>query len=401
MKILIVFTSSYPIGSVSTHRTHNLAKGLSLAGAQVEIIITHPTEKQGRILNENSVGSYEGIKYKYLSHSTVRYNSLLLRKLVDCVSHAKVIYNILFNTSKSDAIIVIGPSFDYRNILPFIAKIAGIKSFIEINEFPFVGNDKSFKSRFRRWFFMHFIIPMYDGYIVISENLKKYISLYKSDAAIIKVPVITTIVNENENSEIGTSPFSVPYIFHAGSLLEEKDGILGAIEAFALAIRKLNKPIIYVITGKPDTSPHYDEIVKLIDKYKLQEHIVFTGYLSENDIPRYFKNAALAIVNKYDTLQNRYCFATKLTEYIRYGVPVITTNVGESNNYLIDGYNAFITKSSNIMSLSEKIVFALSNPEMSKKIAENAFKLINNGLNAEYQGKRLYEFIKRILAPIK
>lgn len=393
MKILFVFNSSYPIGAVSTHRTHNLAKGLVSAGAEVELIVAHPTEKLNHVLNLNVRGNFEGVNYKYISKSTIRRNNFILRKLTDFICHLKLFIFILINRLSFDALIVIGPSFDFRLFLPLAAKISGLRTFIEINEYPFVGKSDSIYTKFKRWIFLNLIIPQYDGHIVISENLKKEITKYKSrKSEIIKIPIISD--NLIIEKITGSSPFLEPYIFHAGSLLENKDGILGILEAFGIAVSKLDMPLKYVFTGKPENSPHFNEIINLIEKYNLEDRIIFTGYISNDDISRYFSNASLAIINKYDTLQNRYCFATKLTEYIRYGIPVITTNIGESQYYLLDGFNAYIVECGNIEKLSEKIIFALTNSEKSNEIAKNALVLAQKDFNFIHQGTILYKFIE-------
>jgi hypothetical protein len=37
-----------------------------------------------------------------------------------------------------------------------------------------------------------------------------------------------------------------------------------------------------------------------------------------------------------------YCFATKLSDYISYDVPIITTDFGESSKYLKHGFNSIV-----------------------------------------------------------
>lgn len=44
----------------------------------------------------------------------------------------------------------------------------------------------------------------------------------------------------------------------------------------------------------------------------------------------YTKGASLFIIYKNENIQNKYCFATKLGEYLLSGNPVITTDVGEA-----------------------------------------------------------------------
>ena len=61
------------------------------------------------------------------------------------------------------------------------------------------------------------------------------------------------------------------------------------------------------------------------------------------------------IINKRPNLQNRYCFATKLGEYLLTGKPVIISDVGEAKNYLKDGESAYIVDSGQPNLIAKKI----------------------------------------------
>ena len=115
---------------------------------------------------------------------------------------------------------------------------------------------------------------------------------------------------------ISDSLVDIPYIFHSGTLTEQKDGILGMIEAFGMALQKLSMPIMFISTGNKESSPHREAINELIEKYHLEKKLVFTGYLSETELKEYLSKASLVIINKYETQQNKYCFSTKLAEYM-------------------------------------------------------------------------------------
>ena len=114
MKIKIIFNSSYPFGKVSTNRTHQIALGLNKAGANVEVIITQPTEKSNKVKNFFSKGEYENIKFKYISKRTLRYKNRFLNWIFDYYSHLLLIFKLLFTNEKFEYMIVIGPSVDFR-----------------------------------------------------------------------------------------------------------------------------------------------------------------------------------------------------------------------------------------------------------------------------------------------
>lgn len=393
MKVLVVFTSSYPIGSVSTDRVHNICKGLVENGADVKILITQPTEKIKQINNKEVEGFFEGVCFKYIREKNLRKEYLLLRKIIDIWSHFLVILEVLFNRYKSDVTLVIGPSFDFRLFLPFASIFSISKIFLEINEYPFVAKKQNCLTHIKRWILYNLIYPFYDGFVVISESLLKEVNMAKSiQATVIKVPILGSKVYSDKSKNL--SPLNSPYIIHAGSLYEEKDGILGVFEAFGMAVEHIERPLKYVFTGRISNSPHSEEIKKIIANYNLENQIVFTGYLDKKELFRYYKFASLAIVNKYDTRQNRFCFATKFTDYIAHEIPIITTTVGETMQYFINGFNAYLVPPGKSDLMASKIIQAINNPNQMKLIAANASQLIRQDFNYKYQGGRLVKFFE-------
>lgn len=394
MKIKIIFNSSYPLGKVSTNRTHQIALGLIKAGASVEIIITQPTEKFNEAKNFFTSGEFENVKYKYISKRTLRYKNRMLNWIFDYYSHLLLIFKLLFTKEKFEYIIVIGPSVDFRVFLPLVAKLRNIKILLEINEFPFVGKRQSISTKLKTSFFLKFIIPQFNGFLVISENLKKLILSYKSNKSeVLKVPILALPVNKISTKI--SRPIEDNYMFHAGSLFESKDGIIDVFEAYAKSISSLNLPLKFILTGSLTSSPHHIEIQNIIDKYKLNDNVLFTGFLSEKELENYLKFASVAIINKKQTKQNIFCFATKITDYIKFNVPIITTNIGEVIYFFKDNKNAFIAEVDSVKSLAEKLIQVVNNQKKSTDVALAAKKLIHSDFNTIIQGRNIYDFLKK------
>lgn len=185
----------------------------------------------------------------------------------------------------------------------------------------------------------------------------------------------------------------VPYIFHSGTLYEQKDGICGMLEAFGMACQKLQASIEYILTGNLEASPHVEELKVIIKKYGIEDKVKFIGYLDLPTLRKYQKNCFLTIINKYDTQQNRYCFSTKLSEYLSFSRPVITTTVGEANNYLKDGANAFIVEPHKPELLADKIVYAVNHPLETSAIGREGHKLTVKEFDCVYQTKRIVKLL--------
>jgi glycosyltransferase involved in cell wall biosynthesis len=188
----------------------------------------------------------------------------------------------------------------------------------------------------------------------------------------------------------------VPYIFHAGTLNQQKDGILGMIEAFGMAKQRLQKPIKYILTGNIDSSTHPVEIRKLIKQYQLEDSIEFVGYLFRDQVKAYLSKASLVISNRHKSKQDYYGFSTKVGEYLASGTPLITTRWGEAINWLKDGETAYIIEPENTEALADAIVRVFTNQEEARRIGKAGQDLCRSSFDYRNWSKPLVEFLKNL-----
>lgn len=394
MKIQIITTAPFPRGAVTTNRIYHLCKGLVENGADVEVYVSHPTETEDKKNNHDPEGIIDGIKFRYAGNIAFRRRNVFIRKAIDIYCHLLTIVQLFLNSSCFDRFIVIGPSFDFRLFLLIAAKIKGSKFLLEINEYPFVGSPESRVTSLKRKLLLLFFFPLYDGFIVISHKLDELITIHKSpNASSIIIPIIGDNVNTHKNS---TSPLDVPYIIHAGSLNESKDGIYSLLNAFKIVLKLYNRPCKLVITGDGKNTKGYTTLVNYIERFGLTEHVVFTGVLNKEELDRYIMNSSLAVINKSNNLQNQFCFATKITDYLRCKVPMIITNVGEPLCYFFDQINAYLIDPDDLNQLVNKILYVLDHPTEAKCVANNASLLMENEFNYLFQGKRLYSYLENL-----
>lgn len=390
MNILFLITEKFPKGMAATNRIRTICEGLSQIGNNVNVIIPTRTETYNKIINKECKGEINGFKFEYLSNSTVKSKNYLKKITQNITSYLKLIKYIFKNKKRYDIIYIYGGSHYYWWIILFFIKLNRIKVINEMTEIPYYNPE--LKYAIFRNIFLYFIYPLYNGSIVISDSLYEIATKYKSKTSkLIKIPIL---IKPTPISEIQSSTDSNPYILHTGTMSENKDGIIGIINAFSIASKKINYPIKLIITGDINDSPHKNVILDIINKNNLHDLIIFTGYLKDEEIKKLQSECSLVIINKHDTFQNRYCFSTKLAEYLNYGKTIISTDIGESMNYLKNNINAYIVKAGDPILIADKIVETFENREISSKIGFEGRKLVEKEFNYLYQSQKISHFLK-------
>ncbi len=167
-----------------------------------------------------------------------------------------------------------------------------------------------------------------DNIIAVSEATKndliKYMKIKKE-----KIKVIYNGYDSNIFKPIHLSiddvvkfrkEYNLPdnFILYVGTL-EKRKNVESLIKALNV-LKKKGKKYILVIVGKRGWK--YKNIFKLINKYQLNDQIIFIGYVPREDLPLFYN---LADVFVYPSLYEG--FGLPPLEAMACGCPVITTNV--------------------------------------------------------------------------
>ena len=382
MKIKVFYSGVYPNGfAPMSYRLHYYMKALISKGVNVEIVM--PTTQQ------KERGEFEGISYSFVKMiQETRFNKRHVSR-----QYAKICKNL---SKQCDIIFAVSVISNYR--IKLITKAVhkeGKIIVVELNENPYsiIGGrlDFQFIMKIKRKIFLKYRVPQFDGVIVISSPLLNLISLYKNkNAKIIRIPILSDVKkNEIYHKKQGDS---VPYILHAGSLTERKDGIIAVFKAFALAHNKLNGKIKFILTSKIALPSLWWKINSIIKNNNLQDSVEFKGIISKEELDKLRYGCTLSIVNKPLNSQNDYNFSTKLSELLVSEVPVIASKTGEMSKFFIDNENAYLVEANNVTEIACKIEQIIQNPDEAKRIAINGRILAEKEFYYLKHADSLYSF---------
>lgn len=394
MRVYIVTKVSFPNGWAASNRIKCLAKAFMCGGAECKVLIF------GRNFTsrENSIakGVYEEVPFEYIGGSTKRAKGNLLGRLQAFYLQIFLLVKLLISLKSGDYICAyINKNNYYRRFLLSVAHMKKAFFISELCELPFGTGVQNEVSKKGRNYELNKLFPRYDGVIAISDALVNLAKKYCSPRCVIeKVPILVDY--EKYDLEDHSTEAEYPYIFHSGTLYEQKDGILGMIEAFGKATKRLSTPLHFISTGQKENSPHCDDIERLIEEYQVQDRIHFVGYLSNEELREALSKASLVIINKYPTQQNVYCFSTKLGEYMAAGKPLIITRVGEAMNWIKENKDAVVVEPQNTEELTNAIVDLCNNPLRRSDIGCNAKQTCQKSFDYSNYGVVLAGMLQKI-----
>lgn len=392
MRIIFILNSLYPNGKASSARVREYGKGFVHNGVETLVLMPQPRiPYNDKKINPNSGVDGNGVKFRCMAGNSRRNRFLPIRIILDFWGKLFTLFWLLFNINKEDRVILYeGNSYWFKMVIA-ICKMRHVCVGMELNELPFGTKTETKETIKNREYMLKNIFHKFDFFLCISQSLYDLAKKHSPKAITIKVPIMSE--GDLEGDEfIEKMP---PYIFHSGSLYEQKDGICDMLRAFGISSHNSScKELQYYLTGNLDDSPHRNELKQIIKDYEIEDKVHFLGYLDLPILRKFQKNALMTIINKYDTQQNQYCFSTKLSEYLSFSIPVITTNVGEANYYLQDGVNAYITEPHNPELIAERIIHIMRNPQEAIEIGKEGYKLTQKEFNCIYQTKNIIEQLR-------
>lgn len=376
MKVFFILDNAFPSNNPSAKRVKCYSKGLNYNNIDTEILT---------ISHKGDPSESEDLAYKMIGKG---HDDTLLSKICVFFQNIIALKKYLKIASCEEDIIYLYSDGLIVGLLPILLGLKR-KYVREMCEIPYY----SYKliARINRWIYLHLFFKQYDGVVAISTSLEQIANKYKNKKCkVIKIPIL---VDFSKYQTVTQCDNSSNIIFHSGSHTEAKDGFYGMIESIGLLKEKYNDIVHLYCTGKEPNSESYLSIIK---RFGLDNQIHYLGYISEKELLQWQETSFCFIINKYDSFQNKYCFATKLGEYLASERAVITTSIGEVIYYLKDGENAIIVEPGKPELIANSIHNLLIDNKNRQMLAHKGRILANEKFDCNKNGTILKDYLLKL-----
>lgn len=205
-----------------------------------------------------------------------------------------------------------------------------------------------------------------------------------------KIKVIPNILDTNHFKPIKKEHSNYFNILHVGRF-ERAKGIETLIETFILIAKKYSD-IYLTCVGNP-RGPSLEKCQHRLLKEGLNERVVFTGYITYDELPAYYSQCDLVVVPSeiYES------FSYTVAQGMACGKPVIASNIGGIPETINNGKAGILFEPGNIGDLTEKIEFLYHNGHKRKTIAKKARKHVLENYSIEILGPRYMSYYKSLI----
>jgi glycosyltransferase involved in cell wall biosynthesis len=228
----------------------------------------------------------------------------------------------------------------------------------------------------------HKVIATSQHYVKTSNALSKI-----TDKIAIVPPGVDVEKYKRNPSNILQEKYNIQYektVLFVGQL--NRESIHKGLYYLFKAIKKANEkmPIKLIVAGKGNHLTQYREYV---NKEKINNSVVFTGYVSEDDLIKLYNACDILVLPSYNRAEG---FGMVLLEAQACGTPVIGSNVGGIPCAIRDGETGLLVPPKDIQKLSQAITTLLGDDVLMRKMGLEGMKHVRDEFTWEKSAQTYY-----------
>jgi glycosyltransferase involved in cell wall biosynthesis len=336
MNTLIVVPAAYPPGPASATHAQLLALGLRAAGGNAGIIglLKTPTD---RPLDQWATDA-QGVSYRLLPFLNSRWGkwAKLPRYLLRMPSLYRTAIEDEVRNGRCDSVIFFGHSWSQSVLLVRACNR------LRIPVVPICTEWWRFQRIVARFYwdqelFRLRLLPRADGMIAISRPWEKYARSH--NMRVIRVPALSS------DAPAGPCPGHKPRgefrLVYVG-VMHPRDLPMTLLSGVREALHQ-GVSVRLIVVGRMDIWPVAKHAQSEASNCPvLRGHVEFTGWASDQAMQEQRRLADAFVLLRNDDWDSRFCFPTRLPEYLLTAKPVILSDVGDVALYLQHRRNAWL-----------------------------------------------------------
>ena len=386
----------YPTGRATVSRVRNIALGLKSNAVEAKVLIIAPSDEAWDIQNKNLHGVDDGIEYMYTTRTTFKSQNKFLHQY-DILVGLLNAFRFLYAKKKADELDYVILYFRKTYTLFLLGtflRILKVKTVVELCEWVSAFPSKSKYHKFLRDLFSNNVFRWVDGAVLISEYLmKKFDEFQRANKKNGKSFLLPILVDFNKYPLSDHYEHNCKFLF-CGQLdyLEITEFLL---HAFALVLKNEPNAVLYMV-GNADNPKNFAKLTKLSEELSLGKSIIFTGFVTDEELVALYNETEVLLLPLPNDERTTARFPTKIGEYLSTGKPIVVSKQGDIKRYLVDGESCFFVDEFIPEKFAEKMIEALSNFELSKKIGIAGRKIAETNFSADIQCKHLNEYLEQL-----
>ncbi|QCX39128.1 glycosyltransferase family 4 protein [Aureibaculum algae] len=391
-RILFTGTNGFPFGSAAIQRQIQLAKALLEAGYKVTVINNGGSHSKHITDRENMVaqGNFQGVDYIYCSIIPYRPTNFIFRNVLKKLGSLLEFFTIFYYKFFKNATHIFNNSIHLKKLkyyyfLSRVLKMELIYDYVEI--MGSLGNrDKKQLQDIKNNFDTHFL-DYTDKIIVISKYLENHVNKINQNKKKIKIP---PIIDFSYFDTIDPKYKDVSFFLFCGSAVY-MDVIKFIINAFTNSKSLGNDyHLKLVVNGSQE---QLNQLHAYITQKECQNNIDILSKLTYIDLISYYKSARALLIPVSNNLQDMARFPFKICEYTASKRPIITSDSGAITEFFNDGKNAFIAKTDNSDSLTDKLNLIIEQPALANTVGLKGHELGVDVFNYKTYAANLKELL--------
>lgn len=370
------------------------ALSLQNNGYLVSMIVAADTDEKGT--TEHGIEYY---KVKRTSYSTNKIINFLLKK-VYYLTHDKMLR--IAESVQADVYHV--QDYKPNDFIQKVKKLSHKPKLIYDAREPIDNNLKLFTkgNSLKSKFFSQYAdylqkkeyrkAKLYDLILTVDDGLKRrFVENVKNK----KIEVIYNYTNQiGDRRQIEFKDKKFDAIYCGG--ISEVRGFYTIVKSTKLITEK--KPDYkLLLLGNIFEQDLEDYLKEFIAENKLEENLIWIDHVRFDEVSNYYNQSKIGLNILYPFNAFQDIIQIKLFEYMNFGLPIITSNFGEMQRYVLNNNVGLSIDPFDEKQLAEAVLTLLSDKEKYMLFSENAIKAVDEKYNWGLMEKKLYLLYEELL----